>query len=77
MLEVKIRTGHYREFIRAGTGEVVFVPLSTSFDDMDEGEFIEWSGRAKRVIFDELLREFKPADLRRLDAEIERWTAWT
>lgn len=76
MVELKLRTGHYREHIKRDTGELIFVPLSTSYDEMDEGEFIEWSGRAKRVIFEQLLPEFTERDKRRLEAEIDGWVAW-
>lgn len=77
MVELKLRTGHYREFIRRETGEMIYVPLSTAFDEMDEGEFVLWSGKAKEVIFDHMLPGFTARDKRRLEGEIEAWQRWT
>lgn len=76
MLELKLRTGHYTEHIRASTGEVIFVPLPTNFSEMDEGEFVAWSAKAKQVIVSELLPEFRPADIQRLERELDEWSDW-
>lgn len=76
MLELKLRTGHYKEYIRASTGEVVFIPLPTNFDEMDEGDFIAWSAKAKKVILEQLLPDFSERQKKRLDREIEEWSEW-
>lgn len=76
MLELKLRTGHYKEFIRRSTGEVVFIPLPTNFDEMDEGDFVNWSGKAKKVILEQLLPDFSEQQKKRLEREIESWSEW-
>lgn len=75
MLELKLRTGHYAEHIRE-TGEVIFVPLPTNFDEMDEGDFVVWSAKAKRVILEHMLPGFRDADLSRLERELDEWAEW-
>jgi hypothetical protein len=77
LVELKMRTGHYDHYVRKHTGEVVYVPKSISFDEMDEGDFIVWSARAREVLFAEMFPEFTERDRERLHAEIEGWLAWT
>jgi hypothetical protein len=76
MVELKLRTGHYDHYVRRATGEVVFLPKSIAFDEMDEADFIVWSGKAKQVIFDKMLPEFTERDRARLGEEIDAWCAW-
>lgn len=75
MYELKLRTGHFAEHIRE-TGEVIFVPLPTNFDEMDEGDFVVWATKAKRVIAEDMLPGFRDDDIQRLDRELDDWTEW-
>lgn len=56
MLEMKLRTGHYREHITL-RGVIVFVPKSLRFEEMDEVEWGEWRSKAIDVI----LKHFMPS----------------
>lgn len=55
LVEIKLRTGHYREHITL-KGKVVYVPLSISFEKMDEVEFGEWRSKAVNAV----LKYFMP-----------------
>lgn len=73
--KLKMATGHYRHHI-LDTGEIIYQPLSISFDAMDEGEFAVWSAKAREVIHAKYLAEFTPWDKVRLAREIDSWLAW-
>lgn len=75
--ELKLRTGHYDHYVRRATGEIVYIPKSIAFDEMDEGDFAVWSAEAREVIFAQMLPEFTARDRERLAQEIESWHAWT
>lgn len=77
LVELKMRTGHYDHYVRRSTGEIVYIPKSIAFDEMDEGDFIIWSAKAKEAIFTHFLPEFTERDRARLWREIEDWHAWT
>lgn len=76
LVELKMRTGHYDHYIRRATGEVVYIPKSIAFDEMDEGDFTLWSAKAREILFAEFLPEFSERDRDRLHNEIEGWYAW-
>lgn len=77
LVELKMRTGHFDLYVRRATGEVVYIPKSIAYDEMDEGDFIVWSAKARELLLSEFLAEFTDADKRRLHAEIDGWLAWT
>lgn len=54
LLEVKVRLHHYREHITLD-GEIVYVPKSISYDEMDEGDFTIFYNRAVEVVATDLL----------------------
>jgi len=64
-LELKLKTGHYREHITT-KGKIIYVPKSMSFASCDELEFSERYSRAIDVI----LRDFIPT------ATAEEIDAW-
>lgn len=70
---LKYRTGHCREFVTNG-GKIMWEPLSTSYRDMDELAFSQWSKAAREVIYTELFPAMNRADIER---QIEEWLAWT
>lgn len=76
LTELKMATGHYDHYVRRSSGEVVYIPRSIAFEEMDEGDFVEWSARAREVIFERMLPEFTARDRARLHEEIEGWLAW-
>lgn len=49
LTEIKIRVGHYREYITQ-QGELVYVPKSISFDECDQSEFDEFYTKAVNVM---------------------------
>jgi len=49
LVEIKIRTGHYKEHIRE-SGEIVYIPKSISFAKMDEIEFSDFYSKAIKAI---------------------------
>ncbi len=55
LVEMKLRTGHYREHITL-RGVVVYAPMSLAFENMDEVEWGEWRSKAVDVI----LKHFMP-----------------
>lgn len=55
LVEVKLRTGHYKEHLTL-RGIIIYVPLSISFEKMDEIEFGEWRSKAVDVV----LKYFMP-----------------
>lgn len=67
---LKEQTGHF-DFYTMANGDVIKVPRSISFDEMDEGEFIAWSGEAKKVMA-ELLMHVPKA----YEREAADWIAW-
>lgn len=73
---LKMETGHYVVFEKAD-GEVIRIPRGINYDDMDEGEFVAWSARARRILLDDLLPGFTERDKQRLAFEIDSWFAWT
>jgi hypothetical protein len=75
--KLKMATGLYTHYILPETGEVVFRPGSISFDEMDEGDFVVWSAKAREEIFTKYLPEFSERDKARLAAEIDGWLRWT
>lgn len=77
LIELKMRTGHYDHYVRRASGEVVYIPKSIAFDEMDEGDFIEWSARAREILYEHFLAEFTDADKKRLSTEIDGWLSWT
>lgn len=77
LVELKMRTGHYDHYVRRLTGEVVYIPKSIAFDEMDEGDFAIWSAQAREIIFSAMLPEFTARDRERLALEIDGWCAWT
>lgn len=78
LIELKMLTGHYDHYIRQDTGEVVYMPKSISFDEMDEGDFIVWSAQARELIFSRFIPELTSTkrDRARFEHEIEQWLAW-
>lgn len=70
---LKYATQHFTPLI-CPDGSVIPMLKSIAFDAMDEGEFREWSAKAKAVIFDDL---FPTMDRDQLDGEIEQWLSWT
>lgn len=76
LVELKLRTGHHDHYVRRDSGEVVYIPKSIAFEEMDEGDFIAWSTKAREVIFAQFLPEFTERDRARLAREIEGWLAW-
>jgi hypothetical protein len=72
---LKYATHHVHETITAH-GEILYELRSISWRSMDEGEFIEWSAKARAIVYDELLPQFTDDDKRRLSAEIDKWLAW-
>lgn len=72
LLELKIRAGHYREYITSD-GEIVFNPKSISYEDLDEIEFREFFDKAITVATDELLPDLPP---KRLNAYIDELVAF-
>lgn len=73
---LKMETGHYDEYVRED-GEIIRIPKSIAFDEMDEADFIVWSEQARRILLDDLLPGFTQRDKQRLEREIEGWHVWT
>jgi len=48
LIEVKLKVGHYQEYITA-SGQIVYIPKSISFGAMDEYEFSEFFNKALSV----------------------------
>ncbi len=57
--EIKLRCGHYEEHLNV-KGDIMYIPKSMSFEDMDEVEFKEFFNKA----IDVALRYFCPKDLK-------------
>lgn len=72
MLELKIRAGHYVERITS-QGEIIFVPKSIAYDEMEQTEFAAFYTRAFQVTVTELLPDLPPDELNRY---LERVTAF-
>lgn len=70
---LKFYTGHFDETVTA-TGRIVYEMRSISWREMDEGEFREWSARARDEIFN---RMFPDLPRERIDREIDEWLKWT
>jgi hypothetical protein len=70
---LKYATKHFTPMF-CPDGSVLPLLKSIAFDAMDEGEFREWSAKAKAVIFDDL---FPTLDRSLLESEITAWQAWT
>lgn len=64
LLEVKVRTGYFDEFITAD-GEIVYIPKSISFAAMDEIAFRRFYQRAVSVIVEHILPGLDEEQLRR------------
>ncbi len=77
LTKLKLETGHYDHHVLAETGELVYMPRSISFEDMDEGEFVVWSKSAREYVYAHLLPGFTDRDKVRLAGEIDNWLAWT
>lgn len=71
---LKFATGHYDAVAYHG-GYVVASLKSISYDAMDEAEFAVWSKQAKEVVFSQLFPGLR--NRKRIEREIEEWTAWT
>lgn len=72
---LKILTGHVFTIINPSTGEAHISPKSVSFYDMDEGDFIAWSAKAKPHLLD-LMEQFPERTKTRHGEEIDSWTHW-
>lgn len=74
--ELKLRTGLAKEYITL-EGRVIYELGSISHEAMDEGEFREWSIKARQIIKDEYFPTMEAQALddetRRRLAEWERW----
>lgn len=62
-VELKIRTGMYREHVTAA-GELVYVPDSTAFDKMDETRFNAFYDGVIKLICSEVVPGLDEVDLR-------------
>jgi hypothetical protein len=62
VLELKLRAGHYREHI-TGYGEILFVPKSISYDEVDQTEFLDFYQKALRAACTELLPKVPQPEL--------------
>lgn len=67
---LKLETGHYSVYAKPD-GDVIKVPRSISFDEMSEGEFIAWSGEARKIMAELLLHV-----PRAYEAEAGGWIQW-
>lgn len=76
LVQLKVRTGHAKTLF-TDAGRVFYELRSISWREMDEAEFVQWSEKAKRVVFDELFPQFTNADEERVDGQIREWLAWT
>jgi len=56
LIEIKLRTGHYKEHVTA-RGKLVYIPKSISFAKMDQREFEAFYDRALDVIIKYILPE--------------------
>lgn len=70
---LKYWTHHFDETVTQD-GAIVYEMRSVSWRLMDEGEFREWSARAREFIFDRL---FPDLPRERIEREIDEWLAWT
>lgn len=52
LVELKLKTGWYTEHIRSD-GELIYVPKSISFADMDQTQFEEFYDRVTRIAIEE------------------------
>ena len=52
LVELKLKTGWYTEHIRTD-GELIYVPKSISFADMDQTQFEEFYDRVTRIAIEE------------------------
>lgn len=73
LLELKVRAHHYDEYITRD-GEIVFVPRSIAYDEVDEAEFREFFDRCIDVAASDLL-DGVPA--KRLNRYIDGVVAFT
>jgi len=64
LVEIKIRTGHYKEHIRE-SGEIVYAPKSISFAKMDEIEFSDFYNKAIKAVINGGLIQGSEADINR------------
>jgi len=62
LVEIKVRTGHYREHI-AMSGEIIYLPKSISFEKMDNIEFEKFYSAAVNAILDGKIVEMDRDDL--------------
>ncbi len=60
--ELKLLCGHYREHVTRD-GEIVFVPRSIRYDEMDQVEFAVFYDKAVRAALTELIDGVDPAEL--------------
>lgn len=71
---LKDETGHYDSFVLP-SGEISKHMKSISFDEMDEGDFIVWTAKAKPLLL-QLMEGFNERVQRRYEREIDEWTFW-
>ncbi len=70
---LKYRTHHFNETVTR-SGRIIYEMRSIAWDAMDEGEFVEWSTKARAVLFDELWPEMPRSKIEQEMAEWEKWT---
>ena len=71
---LKDETGHWSSYTKPD-GEIVRIMRSIAFDEMDEGEFIAWSRKAKPLLV-ALMDDIGERAKRRHEAELDGWVAW-
>ena len=69
---LKYWTHHFDETVTPG-GKIVYEMRSISWREMDEGEFREWSGKAREVVFTRL---FPDIPRERIEDELDEWLRW-
>lgn len=69
---LKYWTHHFDELVLPN-GQIIYEMRSISWREMDEGEFREWSAKAREFIFN---RMFPELPRERIEQEIDEWLAW-
>ena len=72
---LKDETGHWKSYTKPD-GEIVRLMRSIAFDEMDEGEFIVWSNKAKPLLVALMDDIGDRARRRRDDRELDGWVTW-
>jgi hypothetical protein len=75
LFAIKDATGHYSVYTVESTGEIIRIPKSIAFDEMDEADFIAWSARAKTVLL-ALMDDWPERTKARYSEELDEWVHW-